>query len=53
MPAVPSYGELAATAIFVDVGNVPAPVCSLAALRAMKLASGRARDRSTSPSSTS
>jgi hypothetical protein len=44
MPAVPSYAELVATAISVDVGNEPAPICSLAALRAMKLASGRPRD---------
>src|SRR3954447_14067082 len=44
MPSVPSYAELVATAISVDVGNEPAPICSLAALRAMKLASGRPRD---------
>ena len=44
MPAVPPFSELIATAISVDLGGMPAPVCSLAALRTMKLASGRARD---------
>jgi hypothetical protein len=45
MPAVPRYGELIATATSVDLADTtPAFICSLADLRAMKLASGRPRD---------
>ena len=44
MPAVPPFAELIATAIPVEIGDEPALVCSLADLRAMKLASGRPRD---------
>src|SRR3954463_1557545 len=45
MPAVPSYADLVSTAISVDLADqTPALVCSLADLRAMKLASGRPRD---------
>ncbi len=45
MPAVPPYAHLRSTAIPVDLGNgAIASVCSLADLRAMKLASGRPRD---------
>jgi hypothetical protein len=45
MPAVPSYAQLRAAAIPVDVGDgTVATVCSLADLRDMKLASGRPRD---------
>jgi hypothetical protein len=44
MPAVPPFAELIRTAISVEIGDEPAHVCLLADLRAMKLASGRARD---------
>ena len=45
MPAVPSYEHLRENAILVELGpDVRAVVCSLADLRAMKLASGRPRD---------
>jgi hypothetical protein len=44
MPSVPPYAKLLATAISVELGGEPAQVCSLADLRAMKLASGRPRD---------
>ena len=45
MPAVPPYAQLIASAISVDLADeTPALVCSLADLRAMKLASGRPRD---------
>jgi hypothetical protein len=44
MPAVPPFSKLIATAISVEIGEEPALVCSLADLRAMKLASGRPRD---------
>lgn len=39
----PPYSELIATAISVQLSGAPAHVCSLADLRAMKLASGRPR----------
>ncbi|MDA0167524.1 nucleotidyltransferase [Solirubrobacter taibaiensis] len=39
-----SYPELAVSAISVDVGGEPAPICSLSDLRTMKLAAGRPRD---------
>jgi hypothetical protein len=45
LPGVPAYQQLAREAIDVDVGGgILAPVCSLCALRAMKLRSGRPRD---------
>jgi hypothetical protein len=45
MPAVPPYAELIATALSVDLADeTPALICSLADLRAMKLASGPPRD---------
>ncbi len=45
MPSVPPYEQLRQNAIVVDLGqDRPARVCSLADLRAMKLASGRPRD---------
>jgi hypothetical protein len=44
MPAVPVFAELMKTAISVELAGVPARFCSLADLRAMKLASGRPRD---------
>jgi hypothetical protein len=45
MLAVPSYAQLCSTAIPVDLGDgAIASVCSLADLRAMKIASGRPRD---------
>jgi hypothetical protein len=45
MPTVPAYEHLRATAFAVDLGpESSALVCSLADLRAMKLASGRPRD---------
>jgi hypothetical protein len=45
MPAIPAYAKLRAAAIRVDIGNgAIAVVCSLADLRAMKVASGRPRD---------
>src|SRR3954469_23843368 len=45
MPAVPSYEQLRANAITVALTPaVRAVICSLADLRAMKLASGRPRD---------
>lgn len=44
MPAIPPFSELAAAAISVEIGDEPALVCSLADLRAIKLASGRPRN---------
>lgn len=45
MPAAPSYGHLRQNAIVIALApEVRAVVCSLADLRAMKLASGRPRD---------
>ena len=45
MPAVPAYAQLRPAAISVDLGDgAIAVVCSLADLRAMKIASGRPRD---------
>ena len=44
MPAVPSYAQLVSTAISVEMAGEPALFCSLAELRAMKIASGRPRD---------
>jgi hypothetical protein len=45
MPSVPPYEQLRQNAVLVDLGQDRlAPVCSLADLRAMKLASGRPRD---------
>jgi hypothetical protein len=45
LPGVPAYQQLAREAIDVDLGGgILAPVCSLGALRAMKLRSGRPRD---------
>ena len=44
MRAVPPYAELIMAALRVDFGDESARVCSLADLRAMKLASGRPRD---------
>src|SRR4051794_38682413 len=44
MPTVPPFSSLIATSITADVGDASARVCSLADLRAMKLASGRPRD---------
>ena len=44
MPAVPPYDVLIASAISVELAGEPALFCSLADLRAMKLASGRPRD---------
>src|SRR3954465_8283177 len=45
MPSVPPYGELRPRALAVDLGDgTIATVCSLAHLRAMKIASGRPRD---------
>lgn len=46
MPGTPSYFELSASRILVEVeAGVEAPVCSLAHLRQMKRASGRPRDQ--------
>jgi hypothetical protein len=45
MPAIPPYETLRRAAISVEVApGAAATICSLAALRAMKLASGRPRD---------
>ena len=45
MPAVPSYERLRENAIVIELApRVRAVICSLADLRAMKLASGRPRD---------
>jgi hypothetical protein len=44
MAAVPPYARLRTDAILVEIGTTTAAVCSLADLRAMKLASGRPRD---------
>jgi hypothetical protein len=45
MPAVPPYAELRRGALTVELTPAAvAPICSLADLRAMKLASGRPRD---------
>jgi len=44
MPSIPSYAELIATAISVELAGEPALICSLKDLRAMKLAAGRPRD---------
>src|SRR4051794_38343851 len=45
MPSVPPYEQLRPNAVLIDLGqDRPARVCSLADLRAMKLASGRPRD---------
>jgi hypothetical protein len=45
MESVPRYRDLMMDAIVVDLGDgALAPVCSLRALRAMKLAAGRAKD---------
>ncbi len=53
MPAVAPYQHLRATALSVDLGvGAIAPVCSLAGLRVVKLASGRPAISSTLPNST-
>lgn len=44
LPGVPSFGELRARAVEVDIMDVKVAVCSLDDLRAMKRASGRTRD---------
>jgi hypothetical protein len=45
MPAIPPYDQLRVGAIALDLApDTIAPVCSLADLRAMKVASGRPRD---------
>jgi hypothetical protein len=45
MPAIPSYEHLRENAIVIELASgVRAVICSLADLRAMKLASGRPRD---------
>jgi hypothetical protein len=45
MPSIPPYAALRANAIAVELAPTTiAPICSLAHLRAMKLASGRPRD---------
>jgi len=45
LPGVPPYAELAAGADAVDLDGLPVLVCSLAHLRAMKLAADRPQDR--------
>jgi len=42
---VPSYSQLAADAVQSELLGVPVRVCSLARLRSMKEAQGRAQDR--------
>ena len=45
LPQIPRYGDLASSAVDVEIEGVQAKVCSLADLRAMKRASGRGQDR--------
>lgn len=45
LPGVPPYAELAAAADAVDLDGLPVLVCSLAHLRAMKVAADRPQDR--------
>lgn len=46
LPGVPAFEELDAERVLVQIStDAVAPVCSLAHLRAMKLAAGRPRDR--------
>jgi hypothetical protein len=44
-PGVPSYSQLAEDAVESELLGIPVRVCSLARLRAMKEAQGRAQDR--------
>ena len=45
LPQIPAYRELARDAVEIDLGDLRVRVCSLAALRKMKLAANRDQDR--------